>query len=213
MTYPTAPWQLKGYALANLQLIDVAKARPLIPDNFEIISILPGKTLGGVYISNYSGDSSLKYSELIVIAGIVNYANKFGGWVSHIYVDNSDSVAGGREIWGLPKEIAEFSWETGNKYEKQVSITQGSRQLCTLKYNFQGLTVPVWFPFPSFGRLNEKILLFLGNCQTQIGLIESQLQIPTESPFFSLGLTEKGLSFSCKNLNLNVDAPEIVGRV
>ncbi|HEY9821570.1 MAG TPA: acetoacetate decarboxylase family protein, partial [Candidatus Sericytochromatia bacterium] len=105
MTYPPAPWTLQGYAIQSLQLIDIERVRPLIPTEFEIISVLPGKTVGGVYLSYYGSGSVLEYSELIVAAGMVRYSGKIGGWVSHIYVDNADSVAGGREIWGLPKEL------------------------------------------------------------------------------------------------------------
>jgi acetoacetate decarboxylase len=115
MTYPQAPWMLYGYAIQTVHLIDIEKARPLIPKELEIVSIWPGKTLGGVYISSYKSGSVLEYSELIVIPAVVSNSGKIGGWVSHIYVDNSDSVAGGREIWGLPKELAEFSWVKGEQ--------------------------------------------------------------------------------------------------
>jgi len=47
----------------------------------------------------------LEYSELIVIAFVAIGA--FGGWVSHTWT--TDSIAGGREIWGPPKEMAEFT--------------------------------------------------------------------------------------------------------
>jgi acetoacetate decarboxylase len=45
----------------------------------------------------------LEYNELIIIAAVLGYKGKFGAWISHIYVDNPDSVAGGREIWGYLK--------------------------------------------------------------------------------------------------------------
>src|SRR5919199_4290949 len=123
MPYPAPPWTLQGYALQTLQLIDVERVRPLIPPEFDIVSVLPGKTIGGVYLSYYGSGSVLEYSELIVAAGMVRYSGKIGGWISHIYVDNPDSVAGGRNIWGLPKELAEFTWERG----EHITVRQGNR--------------------------------------------------------------------------------------
>lgn len=119
MTHPPAPWTLQGYAIQSAHLLDIERVRPYIPQEFGIIQVLPGKTVGGVYLSHYGSGSVLEYSELIVVAGLVSYSGKFGGWISHIYVDNPDSVAGGREIWGLPKELAEFTWKKGDRIQPQ----------------------------------------------------------------------------------------------
>ncbi|HAA28493.1 MAG TPA: acetoacetate decarboxylase, partial [Cyanobacteria bacterium UBA8553] len=138
MPYPSAPWTLQGYALQTLQLIDVERVRPLIPSEFEIVCVLPGKTVAGVYLSCYGSGSVLKYSELIVNTAIVRYFGKIGGWVSHLYVDSAASVAGGREIWGLPKALAEFTWKknspTVSGYDNSVIVRQGEQVLCRLNY-------------------------------------------------------------------------------
>ena len=62
MIYPPAPWKLQGYAIATLQLVDVALVRPLVPSELEIVSLLPGKTLGGIYISSYGLGSIMEYN-------------------------------------------------------------------------------------------------------------------------------------------------------
>jgi len=130
MSYPSAPWKLQGYAIASLHLLNIDRVRHLIPSELEIISAWPGKTFGGVYLSYYGSGSVLEYNELIVIPALVAYRGTVGGWVSHIYVDNPDSVAGGREIWGLPKELAEFTWENDN----HVSVRQNHILVCSLNY-------------------------------------------------------------------------------
>lgn len=215
MSYPPAPWILQGYALQTLQLIDVEKVRPFIPSEFEIISVLPGKTVGGITLSSYNS-GSLSYSELIVVAGIVHYSNKIGGWVSHIYVDNLDSVAGGREIWGLPKELAEFTWEKDNniasEYENYVVVRQKEQILCQLSYNFQkfGLQLPLGGDF--FSTSAESILLFKGKLESCIGIVGSRLQVPDQSPFVSLGLARPWLTFYCDDLRLVAHPPTVVGQ-
>lgn len=215
MPYPSAPWTLQGYAIQTLQLIDVEQVRPFIPPEFEIISVLPGKTVGGVYLSSYNS-GSLKYSELIIAAGIVRYANKIGGWISHIYVDNHDSVAGGREIWGLPKELAEFTWEKENstalEYENHVIVRQENQMLCQLSYNPQKIGLQLPFGGNFFSTSAESILLFKGKLESRIGIVGSKLQVPDQSPFASLDLEQPWLTFYCKNLRLVAHPPVVVGQ-
>ena len=39
-----------------------------------------------------------------------SHATRRGMVISHIYVDDEQSLSGGREIWGLPKELATFEY-------------------------------------------------------------------------------------------------------
>lgn len=215
MAYPQAPWKLQGYALQTVKVIDIERVRPFIPSELEILSVWPGKTVGGVYLSYYGSGSVLEYSELIVVAGVVSYSGKIGGWVSHIYVDSTDSVAGGREIWGLPKELAEFTWEKETPhtsgYENCVTVRQGERTLCSLHYNPQNLGLQVPFSGEVFSTKRDSILLFKGELKSRISLVSSQLIIPPESPFASLGLEQPWITAYCNQLHLVTGVPEVVG--
>ncbi len=115
------------------------------------------KTLGGVYLSYYGSGSALEYSELIIIGAIAGYQGKFGGWVTHIYVDNPDSVAGGREIWGLPKELAEFSWEA-----IALLCVKAIGLLCSLNYGQQGFGWRQWLGAFGFSGKDSNLLIFPG---------------------------------------------------
>ena len=210
MSYPSAPWVLKGYALCAVHLIDIDKARPLVPSELEIISVWPGKTLGGIYLSAYGSGSVLESNEAIVVAGLVNYGGKFGSWISHLYVDNPDSVAGGREIWGLPKELAEFSWETGDPM--RIIVAQSDRELCRFTYSPPSLTVPLPFSGDVLSLLNSDFLIFKGDIQSRIGLVSGNLEVPADSPFASLNFGEPFLTFYCDDMRLVAGAPEVIGQ-
>ncbi len=216
MIYPPAPWKLQGYAIATLQLIDVARVRPLVPSELEIISVFPGKTLGGIYISSYGLGSVMEYNELIVVSAIANYAGKWGAWTSHIYVDNPNSVAGGREIWGLPKEIAEFSWEGSDSIKAsslgyRVTVGQGNCQLCSLSYSQQTWALPLSLSGNVFSANISNLLFFKGEFQSRTSLIRGELEIPQYSPLVSLNLDRPWLTIACEDLRLIANAPEIVG--
>src|SRR5262245_22589023 len=111
MTYPAAPWHLAGDALAVTRLIPVNVARRFMPYWAHVVPVVPGMTTAALYLARYGGDSSLAYHELIVSSGVVRTGARMGAWISHIYVDNVDAAAGGRDIWGLPKQPAQFEWK------------------------------------------------------------------------------------------------------
>lgn len=211
MAYPSTPWTLRGYALPTLQLIELEQVRPLIPSQLEIVSVLPGKTLGGVYVSFYDSSSVLQYSELIVVAALVRHAQQWGSWISHIYVDDADSVAGGREIWGLPKELAEFSWEKSNNgYQQCVTVSQRERTLCRLSYNQPGMSLPVPFSFSHFSVIRSDLFSFQAEVKSRLGLIDAQLVVPQGSPFGRLGLNQPRLTLSANQLRVVTHAPKLV---
>lgn len=207
MTYPQPPWTLKGDAFVTLQLLDIARVRPLIPAELNIVSVLPGKTIGGVYLSKYSSGSVLEYSELIIIAGFLSYKGKFGGWVSHIYVDNPDSVAGGRLLWGLPKELAQFSWEASS-----VTVSQSDNLLCKFNYQRQSFGLPLKLSASAFSCKDSNLLIFPAFVEANFGLVSSNLEIPTTSPFAELNIGQPILTVHSDRLNLVVEAPTVVGQ-
>jgi hypothetical protein len=210
LSYPPAPWQLYGNVFATLQPLNVERSREFIPAEFQIIPVLPGKTLGGLYFARYEGNSTLIYSELIVLAGLVRYRHQWGAWISHIYVDNPASVAGGRNIWGLPKELAEFEWR-----DKSVTVRQEDAVLCEFQYR-SGLPFTIGIPKISgnvMSVLDNNILLFQGDFAESLNWIQSTVHIPTTSPFAALNLVHPWVTLQLNNLYLSANAPGIVGQL
>jgi hypothetical protein len=177
----------------------------------EIVSVFPGKTLGGVYLSTYKAGSILQYNELIVMGALVRYGRKLGAWISHIYVDNPDSVAGGREIWGLPKQLAEFSGVVGEAFD--ITVQQGERVLCHLAWNKPFSLWQQAIAGSSFGILKTSLLLFQANAKFRPGLTSSRLQVPEGSPFRSLELGRPWLTITTDSLQLVVHSPKPVGKL
>ncbi len=207
MSYPPTPWTLQGYAIQTLHLVNIERSRPLIPAELKILPIWPGKTLGAVYLSFYGSGSVLEYSELIVVPAVVIYRGKIGPWISHIYVDNADSMAGGREIWGLPKEMADFTWEQG----KRVTVRQGDQKLCTLNYNQQNLAWRQQLAVSTFSTMGSNVVTFPAVCECLLGLIACELKIPAESPFSGMNLSQPFLTVRCEQMKLQIGNTKVVG--
>jgi hypothetical protein len=207
MSYPPAPWKARGYVMQSLKLIDVEKARGFVPPELEIVSVLPSKTLGAVYFAEYGPGSALDFNELIISSALTRRGSTIRFWISHIYVDNADSMAGGREIWGLPKEMAQFTW---NDDHTQVEARQDGRLLCAMRSGSPTWLIPIIVLLPTFSILGASLLSFLATVTGRLGLSGYELDISADSPFTGLNLTAKGLALSIRNARLVAGAPGVV---
>jgi acetoacetate decarboxylase len=211
ISYPPAPWHLDGTALASFQAIDLATAKQFVPIDFEVVSVLPGKTLGCLYLSTYDPSSTLQYHELIVAPALVSYRGQIGAWISHIYVDNPHSVEGGRNIWGLPKQMADFTWD-----ERQVTVSQDRNCLCRVDRSPLELPLSLWGNFKISGSvysgLEHDILSFQGDVSSGLKWTPSSLTIPPSSPFASIDFSNSLFSVRLARLQLTAHAPSIVGQ-
>ncbi len=209
MAYPPAPWTLMGHALQTLQLVDTKRARPFVPSELKIVSVLPGKTLGGVFLASYGPGSVLEYNELIVAAALTRNAGRSGFWISHIYVDDVDSVAGGREIWGLPKDLAQFIWELGE--QGQALVRHEDRLLCLLRYGHERALWRQRLMMPSFSIRGSDLLFSKGAINARLSVARGRLEVPAESPFATLGLGRAWMTYHYKEMAFVAGIPQIMG--
>ncbi|NJR37601.1 MAG: acetoacetate decarboxylase family protein [Leptolyngbyaceae cyanobacterium CSU_1_4] len=110
---------------------------------------------------------------------------------------------GGRSLWGLPKEMAQFDWETPSS----VTVRQGDRTLCHLKshWNLAGIAHPI--QAPAFSLLNAQLVQFSGQGNLKWHWAGVKVQIPTESPIATLGLGQPFATLRLSALDLSVNAP------
>jgi acetoacetate decarboxylase len=209
MTYPLAPWRLKGYGFLALYWVDIDRVRPSIPKELQIFSFLPGKTLGGIYVASYEDGSTLQYHELISVSALIIHQGEIGAWISHIYVDNPDSRVGGRTIWGLPKEMAEFKFQFEG-IMPSVLVKQDNTVLCSLEssWHLPGLEFPM--EAPAFSLLNSQLVQFKAKGNLRSHWAGIRVEIPPESPIADLNLGQPWITVLLSSLDVDVQAPAIV---
>jgi hypothetical protein len=115
VTYPAAPWRMVGSLWLSLfRLAD------------DVDELRPAGIYGAAFVS-YEEGSPLTYSELLVArpvtsdepgrrGGIAGVARALGARVqiTDIWVDSPASMAGGRELWAIPKGLCDFTLDTGH---------------------------------------------------------------------------------------------------
>lgn len=208
MEYPPAPWQLQGHAVCSFQLLDISRVKASVPPELSVVSVLPGKTLGGICLAAYGAGSVLEYHELIVVSALTRYRRRLGAWISHIYVDDPSSVAGGREIWGLPKQLAEFAWDDPSG---PAVVRQGEQLLYTFQPTRQISLGRLPVLLPAFSRKGEELVWFKGTGTARLGLARGELSVPSTSPFSTLGFGS-GLGMDLHSFELLVHAPRHLTR-
>lgn len=148
-TYP-APWTLsgKGYIL----LYKLPKS--FVEEKADVPEFLQGHFVGGfgaLMLVDYSTSDAGPYSELLLIPGKFQHRGKKLNTISKIFVSTMASVENGRRNWGIPKEQAEFSFQSADPHTEKVRIFSGERTIAEFTLKAGKLSFPVntkLFPFP-----------------------------------------------------------------
>ena len=111
-TYPPAPWQMVGSLWLSLFRLKHA-----------VDTLRPAGIYGAAFVS-YEEGSPLTYSELLVARPVRTEGHGRRVSITDIWVDSPASVAGGRELWAIPKGLADFTLESS--YRGPVTTTDWS---------------------------------------------------------------------------------------
>ncbi len=109
--YPTLPYVYEQYRRLSVYFRAPEEAvRQILPAPLEYVS-----DVAEAFILSVPQVSGLvPYSEggIVVTA---RYRDIVGGHVAYEYVENDDSLAAGREIWGYPKKLAAVGYREGGE--------------------------------------------------------------------------------------------------
>ena len=97
VTYPAAPWQMVGSLWLSLFKL-----------KSDIDELRPAGIYGAAFVS-YEEGSPLTYSELLVARPVKSDEHGRRVSITDIWVDSPASVAGGRELWAIPKGLCDFT--------------------------------------------------------------------------------------------------------
>ena len=175
MGHPEPPWHLNG--------------------EFVVVpALVKPRALGGVLLANYTS-GTLAYRELIVFS----HATARGMVISHIYVDDEQSLSGGREIWALPKELASFEYGA-----TRFSASQDGRPLLKARIRRRPGRLPLLVPAP----ISSAAGTTLGSARVKAAPALVTLDVPADSPFASLGLSGTHLGLAGDDLRLTMPPPK-----
>lgn len=200
------PWQLRarGVVLVTLHWVKVERARSFVPPEIPIVQVLPGRTIGGLFLAEYGPGSDLEYSELIVAGATVWHRNRPSAWATHLFVDNPESVRGGRTLLGAPKFAADFSRDAGAA--NRITIRTAEQPVCELSY---GRQLWLWRQRVRLAALHRDVrdesrrtISVHGNeLRARWGITSARTRISPGSPLSDLGFGQPLLSMCGKDVD------------
>lgn len=138
--YPPPPWRMHGQMWLTL-VRTTADAGPERPAGVY-----------GVGLVDYQEPSPLTYGELLVARQVTIPRPESGRsptsgkhvTVTDIWVDSAPSRAGGRELWGVPKELADFTWDRPDpcRCPRSAVVRAGSAEIARVELAAPKMLLP-----------------------------------------------------------------------
>lgn len=104
--YPPEPWLLRGDLHASVFLVPLADLPVDLPPGWRPLRLGRFGVVGTAWVT-YQPDGVLAYDELMSTL-LVRRGWRVLPTITHIWVDSAASRDGGRELWGIPKQLAYF---------------------------------------------------------------------------------------------------------
>src|SRR5262249_38679408 len=126
-------------------LAPVDRVRPLVPAEFDIVTLWPGRTLATAFLADYGPGSTLEYHEFGLQPALVRFRGVTAAWNSLLLVDSPASVRGG-ELLGFQKQLADFDWheEVGpdGRATGECVVQLGGHEVALIRYRQGRVPLP-----------------------------------------------------------------------
>jgi hypothetical protein len=139
VSYPPEPWDLTGHGYFSLWLVP-AGILPALPPRVRPVTLF-GRVLVATAFVDYLPGSLLQYHELLV-AVLVRRGLRIGLTITDIWVDSPASRAGARALWGIPKDLAEFSFTHGPTFDGSMKLGDTVPARARMRSGRTGLRLP-----------------------------------------------------------------------
>ncbi|MDQ4142091.1 MAG: acetoacetate decarboxylase family protein [Bacteroidota bacterium] len=151
-----APWTLTGDGLVFLYAIPKT-----VNQQFGFLEEYQKQTywgwVGAVMLMNYSNSPVGPYQELLFIPGVLKVNGKFTFTVSKIYVSTLASAWNGRENWGIPKELADFSLQMNEDGTLAYEVKKEGKIFFTACAKPFGMRLPVTTKLFPWARIVQQL--------------------------------------------------------
>lgn len=133
VSYPPAPWAMVGQLWLSIFKLST-----------PVDELRPAGIYGAAFVS-YEPGSPLTYSELLVARLVPTEHHGRCVSITDIWVDSPASVAGGRELWAIPKGLCDFELETSHRgpvSSTDWSASFGRRPIASASFTDVSRAVP-----------------------------------------------------------------------
>ena len=168
--------------------------------------------VGTVMLVDYKTSGVGPYRELLFIPGMFTFDWKKMFSITKIYVSSQDSVYNGIENWGIPKEYADFDWQTNADGTENISVKIDGKDFfkTTIKKGFISFPITTAIlPLNVVQKLRKDLIITnpMAKGKATLASIKS---IEVDRNFFpDLSKTSPLLTMNVKNFEMNFNVPSV----
>lgn len=197
-TYPPEPWYLGGELLVSAFRVptkEVPHAR--LPDGRRPVRCGRHAIVGVAFV-RYVAGGVLQYDELLVALPSLPGPRIT---IPLIWVDSPESRAGGRELWGIPKELADF---TRSERPGRVQMSMGTTASIDASYGRRVLPGMTQLPLTTLQTLEGRRTVSRNYAVGRVCALEASWTfdpagplgfLAGRSPFFSAAIRDASIIF------------------
>jgi hypothetical protein len=116
-SYPAEPWDLHGHAQVGMWLLPRDRTPAPHSPATKVVTVL-GRAVVCAAFFVYEEPSPLTYNEIMTTV-LVRQGWRLRVSITHIWVDSEASRDGGRALWAIPKDLADFDVVPHTSYAAQ----------------------------------------------------------------------------------------------
>lgn len=198
-SYPSEPWDLHGHSVVGVWLLP--RGQTPSPHSARTVPIvLFGRCLVAAAFFAYEEPSPLVYGEVMATVLVRE------GWrprvsITQIWVDSPASRAGGRELWAIPKELADFEIEPVRRGAPRAIDTQhyAAHGICSADVapaRVLPFALPVGFRIAQDGAGRLVVSAVRGSAR--LGLVRAKWRFASDGPLAFLARRGPLLSLAAR---------------
>lgn len=179
--YPPEPWHLAGQMYLSLWLVPRHALPPALPPGTRPVTVA-GRGVAGLAWVFYEQDSVLHYNELLA-AVLVRDGLRPRVTITDIWVDSPASMTGGRELWGIPKDLATFDLDRDGSAGLRATAEAGHGTLATAVFG-RPRPLPGRWPlaYHVAQTLHGRLRTSPVRTRTAVALASARWSVPGDSP-------------------------------
>ena len=206
-----APWNLTGNAYIMVYKFskDFVKEYGFLTD-YQRDRFLG--YVGTVMLVDYKTSGVGPYRELLFIPGMFTFDWKKMFSISKIYVSSQDSVYNGIENWGIPKEYADFNWQTNPDGSEDISVNLEGKEFfrITIKKGFISFPITTSIlPLTVVQKLRKDLIITNPTAKGKATLASIK-SIEVDKNFFpDLSKASPLITMKVKDFEMNFNVPSV----
>ncbi len=218
LRYPPEPWHLAGQFVVSTFVVPrrrLGHLLDIVPDGARVIGGA-GRVFVGAAFVDYAARGVLAYRELLVALPVLSRRRGLGYSIPLIWVDSAQSRVGGRELWGIPKDLASFDWrESGDRVQASMSLE--GREVASVETR-RSISIPGrWpLPLPTAQRVDGRTIYSKNAVRARLAFVSTRWEFASDGPLgflagvrplVSMALNDADVVFGAK-----VERASAVGR-